>query len=85
MGRYGVRVNTVAPKIVRTRLVAQFLDERALDDYASRIALGQIAEAQDVADAICFLLSEEARYVSGETLYLTGGGNVPPWSRQAEA
>jgi NAD(P)-dependent dehydrogenase (short-subunit alcohol dehydrogenase family) len=70
----GIRVNAVAPGVVRTRL-AQFLIDDPVEsaDYLKRIPLNRFAEPEDVAHAILFLASEEASYITGQSLVLDGG------------
>jgi NAD(P)-dependent dehydrogenase (short-subunit alcohol dehydrogenase family) len=71
---FGIRVNAVEPCVVRTRLasfVTENPDEAAA--YLDKIPLGRFAEARDVAHAIAFLASDEAAYITGQTLILDGG------------
>lgn len=70
----GIRVNAVAPGVVRTRL-AQFLIDDPIEsaDYRKRIPLNRFAEPEDVARAILFLASDEAAYITGQYLVLDGG------------
>ncbi len=72
VGRYGITVNAVCPGLVETRLIADLppaLRERHLHD----IALGRFGTAQEVAQAIRFLASPAASYVSGALLAVDGG------------
>ncbi len=83
-GRRGVRVNAVAPGYVRTPalergLALGFLDERRL---AASTALGRLATADEVADAIAFLASDAASAITGVVLpvdagHLLAGGWAP--------
>ena len=67
-----VRVNAVAPGVVRTRLAeALWQDHEA--EVAARTALGRIGEPPDVAGAVRFLASDEAAWITGETLVVDGG------------
>jgi NAD(P)-dependent dehydrogenase (short-subunit alcohol dehydrogenase family) len=71
---YGIRVNAVEPGVVRTRLAAFVTeDAAAAADYLKRIPLNRFAEPADVADAVLFLASREAAYITGQTLVLDGG------------
>jgi 3-oxoacyl-[acyl-carrier protein] reductase len=72
VARDGINVNAVAPGMVRTEMVAAVLSKK-MEFYLSRIPLGRIAEPADVANAVCFLASEAASYITGATLDLTGG------------
>jgi NAD(P)-dependent dehydrogenase (short-subunit alcohol dehydrogenase family) len=77
LGRYGIRVNAVAPGIVRTRL-AFFLTEDPVEGpkYLENVPLGRFAEPEDIAKAIVFLASEDAAYITGEQLVVDGGVSV---------
>ena len=69
---YGVTVNTVAPSVVLSPRVAALHRER-LPEIISKIPLGRVAEAADVADAVWYLVRPGARYVTGVTLDVNGG------------
>jgi NAD(P)-dependent dehydrogenase (short-subunit alcohol dehydrogenase family) len=69
-----IRVNAIAPTFVETELTAQMLaDETKRADVLSRIPLGRLATADDVAGAVVFLASDEAAMVTGHTLVVDGG------------
>lgn len=68
----GVRVNAVAPAVVRTRF-ASALYEGHEDEAASAYPLGRLGEPEDVAAAVAFLASSDASWVTGQTLLLDGG------------
>jgi NAD(P)-dependent dehydrogenase (short-subunit alcohol dehydrogenase family) len=67
-----VRVNAVAPGVVRTRLAEALWSEHE-DGLAATTPLGRIGEPEDVAAAVAFLASEEASWITGETLVIDGG------------
>lgn len=69
----GVRVNAVAPGIVRTEIHAAAGDPGRADRVAARVPLGRAAEPSDIAPAITWLLGDEARYVTGATIRVAGG------------
>jgi NAD(P)-dependent dehydrogenase (short-subunit alcohol dehydrogenase family) len=71
----GVRVNAVAPGYVGTPMVEQALAEGLLaaDELAGRTPLGRVATAAEIADAVVYLASPAARYVTGQTLVVDGG------------
>ncbi|MFT3720455.1 SDR family NAD(P)-dependent oxidoreductase [Pseudorhodoferax sp.] len=73
--REGIRVNAVAPGYVRTALVAGLAERGAIDARAidERTPLGRMAEPAEIADAIAFLASSAASYVTGATLAADGG------------
>lgn len=71
-GRFGVRVNVVAPGLVRTAMTAQ-LPPEVLQASIAESALGRAAEPDDVARAALFLCSELSRHVTGQVLRVDGG------------
>jgi 3-oxoacyl-[acyl-carrier protein] reductase len=72
VGRYGITVNAVCPGLIDTRLIAGMpAAERAR--HRENIALGRFGEPAEVAQAIRFLASPAASYVSGATLVVDGG------------
>lgn len=68
----GITVNAVAPGMVMTEMVARLWEERK-EKYLSRMPIGRIAEPVEVANVIAFLASDQATYMTGTTLDLTGG------------
>ncbi len=71
----GVRVNAVAPGVVRTHL-ARALWEPYEQPLADALPLGRIGEPDDIADAIIFLAGRASRWVTGQTLVVDGGTTV---------
>lgn len=67
-----ITVNAVAPGFTETDMTAALSDE-ARDAYAKAIPLGRLGSAQDVADAVAFLASDKASYITGQILAVNGG------------
>jgi NAD(P)-dependent dehydrogenase (short-subunit alcohol dehydrogenase family) len=81
-GPVGVRVNTVCYGLVaRPDQVAR--DDR-LQQAVARIPLGRAASPEDVVDAVEFLLSPDARHISGSSLVVDGGQSLQSWSNAPE-
>jgi NAD(P)-dependent dehydrogenase (short-subunit alcohol dehydrogenase family) len=72
---YGVRVNAVAPGPVDTPMVAAVTGagEAGLQRVLSRIPLGRIARPEEIAAIVAFLASDDASYLTGQTLFADGG------------
>jgi 3-oxoacyl-[acyl-carrier protein] reductase len=71
LGRYGIRVNAVAPGFIATEMVRQ-MPERILESMKARIPLGRMGDPRDIANAYLFLSSEEASFISGAVLRVDG-------------
>ncbi|MBF0425160.1 MAG: 3-oxoacyl-[acyl-carrier-protein] reductase [Magnetococcales bacterium] len=68
----GVTVNCVAPGFIQTRMT-DALNAAAREAMLAQIPLGTMGKAEDVACAIAFLASDEAGYITGETIHVNGG------------
>lgn len=74
LGPYGIRVNAVCPGLIRTRLTASsFANPTLLSEYFKHIPLGRGGEPEEVAQAILFLASDLASYITGAALLVDGG------------
>jgi NAD(P)-dependent dehydrogenase (short-subunit alcohol dehydrogenase family) len=69
----GIRVNGVAPGIVRTGIHADAGEPDRLDRVGPLVPLGRVGEPEEVAEAIAWLLSDACPYVTGATLRVAGG------------
>ena len=67
-----IRVNAVAPGYVKSDMTAK-LSEEITEKVLENIPLGQLAEVEDIANAVAFLVSDEARYITGQVLVVDGG------------
>ena len=73
-GPSGVRVNAVAPGLVETRFAAALTDNAHIrDQVVGRTFVGRTAQPEDISGSVVFLLSGEARYITGHTLVVDGG------------
>ena len=72
LGKFGIRVNAVAPGFIATEMITA-MPEKVLDGMKSRTPLGRLGDPRDIANAYLFLASEEASFISGETLRVDGG------------
>ena len=72
LGKFGIRVNAVAPGFIATDMVAA-MPEKILDGMKARTPLGRLGEPRDIANAYLFLASDEAAFITGETLRVDGG------------
>ena len=70
---HGIRVNSVAPGLIKTPLTAGLLNTDKQRHYEKKIALGHLGEPDDCAGAAVFLLSPAARYITGQVLVVDGG------------
>jgi 3-oxoacyl-[acyl-carrier protein] reductase len=79
LGRYNITVNAIAPGFIETAMTKQTADRMGMDfeqfkqGAASQIPVQRIGQPEDIAAAVAFLASEEAGFVSGQTLYVRGG------------
>ncbi len=82
LGRFGVTANAVAPGFIATAMTEATAARMGLsfEDFQHRVAesvaLQRVGEPEDVAAVIAFLASDDASYVSGQTVYVDGGGRL---------
>jgi NAD(P)-dependent dehydrogenase (short-subunit alcohol dehydrogenase family) len=71
----GIRVNAVGPAYVATEMTQRNIAAGNVDEgqIKARIPLGRLAQPADVADAVSFLLSDKASFITGHSLYVDGG------------
>jgi len=81
----GVRVNGVAPSMVRTRAAFVTTETVASNSYLERVPMGRFAMPDEVAGAITFLASDRSSYCTGQVLVLDGGTTLGIFLPEAEA
>lgn len=72
VGPSNIRVNCVSPGFILTDMNEE-LDEETLKEIKEEIPLGKFGTAKNVADAICFLASDKAQFITGEVISVNGG------------
>ena len=74
----GIRVNSVAPGFIKTPMSCKALDNdpERKNKVLSRTPMGTLGKTEDVANAIYFLASEQAAFITGETLKVDGGNSI---------
>lgn len=67
-----ITVNAIAPGFIATDMTA-VLSDKVKEDLATKIPMGRLGEADDIASAVLFLVSDSASYITGQTLNVDGG------------
>ena len=68
----GMRVNAVAPGFIKTPMTDK-VPEKVLDQMIGKTPMGRMGEPKEVANAILFLISDEASFITGHILHVDGG------------
>lgn len=68
----GITVNVVAPGFIETDMTAALPDNQR-NDILAQVPAGRLGQAQEIAEAVAFLASDHAAYITGETLHVNGG------------
>lgn len=68
----GITVNVVAPGFIETDMTATLSDNQR-NDILAQVPAGRLGQAQEIAEAVAFLASDHAAYITGETLHVNGG------------
>jgi glucose 1-dehydrogenase len=74
LARYGIRVNAIGPGSIATEMLESVMgDPEVRQTILSRTPLGRIGEPREIAAIAAFLASDEASYITGQTIYADGG------------
>jgi glucose 1-dehydrogenase len=77
LAEYNINVNCVAPGATKTPMNSDILEsEEEIERYNTKIPLGRMGEPEEVAEAVCFLASKEANYITGSCLEIDGGSSL---------
>lgn len=75
LGRKGVRANAVCPGFVETTILSSIPD-KVLEGMKARVPLGRLARPEEIANTYAFLASDEASYINGAVIEVSGGATV---------
>lgn len=73
LSQYRIRVNAVSPGLTITPLALEGWTEEEIKEQKENNLMKRLGETNDIANAVLFLLSEEASYINGENLNVNGG------------
>jgi 3-oxoacyl-[acyl-carrier protein] reductase len=76
VGRFGIRVNAIAPGPIETPLMSKGLTAEQKDAYARGVPLGRLGKPEDIGEAVVFLVSDAASFITGATLPVSGGADL---------
>jgi 3-oxoacyl-[acyl-carrier protein] reductase len=75
LGRKGIRANAVCPGFVETTIL-QSIPEKVMQSMVDRVPLGRLAKPEEIANTYAFLASDEASYINGAVIEVSGGMTV---------
>ena len=75
LGRYGIRVNAVCPGFIETSILKE-MPEKVVRGMEERIPLGRLGKPEEIANTFAFLASDEASYINGAVIEVSGGMTV---------
>lgn len=78
VGKFGIRVNAIAPSLIYNPFLAKIYPQEFFDEMSRQTPLGRPGKPEEVANLACFLASDEASYITGEVVGITGGMYMHP-------
>ena len=73
LGRFNIRVNSIAPGLTETDMMKESTPDQFLKDTLKRISLNRIANPSEIANVVLFLASDLSSYITGQTIRVDGG------------
>jgi 3-oxoacyl-[acyl-carrier protein] reductase len=77
LAKYGITVNEIGPGITVTEMSGEHLAPATLEKLAKLVPLGRLGRPDDIAKGMLFLASDDASYITGQSLVIDGGGTLP--------
>lgn len=79
---FGIRVNIVHPGWIDTPGERKFFAEETLKTAGARLPMGRLGRPEEIARGVVFLVDPESEYITGSTLSIDGGSQLPWWSQR---
>jgi 3-oxoacyl-[acyl-carrier protein] reductase len=76
LAKDNIRVNCVAPGFIDTPMIAPIMNERRIKNVEQRVPLKRHGKAEEIAKAVLFLASDDAAYITGQTICIDGGMSI---------
>ena len=76
LGPKNVRINCVAPGHIRTDMMLAVGEEKLREAINTRVPMRRLAEPEEIASIVAFLATEDASWITGQTIFASGGATV---------